>query len=69
MALPDDTSLRPQVTTLRNELTLELPRAAVETTLIEAFTAELEVRFAENRPNDAERTREQELIGSFSVEG
>lgn len=69
MALPDDTSLRPQVTTLRNELTLELPRAAVETTLIEAFTAELEVRFAENRPNDAECTREQELIGSFSVEG
>ena len=69
MGLDDDASLRPQVTTLRDELGRELPRAVFEKNLIEAFGSELEVEFETEQPSDAERAREQELIDSFAVDG
>jgi lipoate-protein ligase A len=69
MGLDDDASLRPQVTTLRDELGRELPRAVLEKNLIEAFGSELGVEFKTEQPSDAERAREQELVGSFVVGG
>jgi lipoate-protein ligase A len=69
MGLADDASLRPQVTTLRDELGRELPRAVLEEALVEAFRSELGVEFETEQPNDAERAQEQQLIGSFVVGG
>jgi lipoate-protein ligase A len=69
MGLEDDASLRPQVTTLRDELGRELPRAVLEKNLIEAFGSELGVDLETEQPSDAERAREQELVGSFVVGG
>jgi lipoate-protein ligase A len=69
MGLDDDASLRPQVTTLRDELRRELPRAVLEEALVEAFGSELGVEFETEQPSDAERAREQELSGSFTVGG
>jgi lipoate-protein ligase A len=69
MGLADDASLRPQVTTLRDELGRELPRAVLEEALVEAFRSELGVEFETEQPNDAERAHEQQLIGSFVVGG
>ena len=68
MGLADDASLRPQVTTLRDQLGRELPRAALEETLVEAFGSELGVEFKKELPSDAERARELELIDSFAVD-
>ncbi len=69
MGLADDASLRPQVTTLRDQLGRKLPRAVLEETLVEAFGSELGVEFKREQPSDAERAREQELIDSFVVGG
>lgn len=69
MGLPNDASLRPQVTTLRDELNLELPRTAVETILVEAFTEKFGIGFEAGQPGDAVLAREREIIGSFSVDG
>jgi lipoate-protein ligase A len=69
MGLDDDGSLRPQITTLRDELGRKLPRAVLEETLVEAFGSELGVEFETEQPSDAERAREQALIGSFAVGG
>ncbi len=69
MGLDDDGTLRRHVSTLRDELDQDIPRAVLEETLVEAFTKELGVRFEEGQPSDAERAREQELISSFSVDG
>jgi len=69
MGLADDASLRPQVTTLRDELGRELPRAVLEETLVEAFRSELGVEFETEQPGDGERAREQELAESFAVGG
>jgi len=68
MGLYDDASLRPQITTLRDELGRELPRAVFEKNLIEAFGSELGVEFKTEQPSDAECAREQELVGSFEVD-
>ena len=65
MGLEDDASLRPQVTTLRDELGRELPRAVLEEALVEAFGSQLGVEFKTEQPSDAERAREQELFDSF----
>jgi lipoate-protein ligase A len=67
MGLDDDASLRPQVTTLRDELRRKLPRPVLEDSLVEAFGSELGVEFETEQPSDAERAREQELSGSFTV--
>jgi lipoate-protein ligase A len=69
MGLADDASLRPQVTTLRDELGRELPRTVLEEVLIEAFGSELGVEFEMEQPSHAERAREQELIDSFEPGG
>jgi len=69
MGLADDASLRPQVTTLRDELGRELPRAVLEEALVEAFRSELGVEFETEQPGDGERAREQELAESFAVGG
>jgi lipoate-protein ligase A len=67
--LDDDASLRPQVTTLRDELGWELSRAVLEETLVEAFGSEFGVEFKTDLQSDAEHAREQELIDSFVVGG
>ena len=69
MGLADDASLRRQVTTLRDELDRELPRAAIEEALIGAFGSEFGVEFETEQPSDAERAREQALLDSFEVDG
>jgi hypothetical protein len=69
MGLDDDGSLRPQITTLRDELGRKLPRTALEEALIEAFGSELGVEFETEQPSDAERAREQALLDSFEVGG
>ena len=69
MGFADDASLRPHVTTLLDELGRELPRAAVEETLIAAFEEELGVSFEEGRPTGSEEAREAELTGSFALVG
>jgi lipoate-protein ligase A len=69
MGLADDRSLRPQITTLRDELGREPSREYLEQTLVEVISADFGVGFAAAQPSDAERTREQELIASFSVNG
>jgi len=69
MGLADDTSLRPQITTLRDELDREPMRTDLEQTLVEAVSTELGVGFEPAQPSDDERAREQKLIASFSVNG
>ena len=69
LGLADDASLRPQITTLRDELGRELSRAVLEETLVEAFGSELEVEFKTEQPGDAERARERALIDSFAIDG
>jgi lipoate-protein ligase A len=69
MRLADDTSLRLQITTLRDELGREPARADLEQTLVEAVTADFGVEFESAQPSDAERAREQEIIASFSING
>jgi lipoate-protein ligase A len=69
MGLADDASLRPKVTTLRDELGRELPRTVLEESLVEAFGSEFGVEFETEQPSEAEHTREQELIDSFVIGG
>jgi lipoate-protein ligase A len=69
MGLADDSSLRPHVTTLRDETGRDLPRATLEEILVTGFEEGLGVSFAEGRPSSAERAREAELAGSFTVVG
>jgi lipoate-protein ligase A len=69
MRLSDDTSLRPQVTTLREELVRAPTRESLEQTLVEAVSADFGVEFEPAQPIDAERAREQGLIASFSIDG
>jgi lipoate-protein ligase A len=69
MGLPDDSNLRPHVTTLTAELGRRIPREVLETSLVEVFAAELGIRFEAGQPSNGECAREQELIGSFTVSG
>ena len=69
MGLEDDASLRPRITTLRGELAHEVPRTALEATLVEAFSSALGVGFEAGQPSDGEQTHEEELIDSFTVDG
>jgi lipoate-protein ligase A len=69
MGLTDDASLRPHVTTLRDELGRDLPRSVLEETLVEAFTEELGVGIEPGQSSEVERAREDELIESFVVDG
>lgn len=69
MGLEDDASLRPRITTLRGELAHEVPRTALEATLVEAFSSALGVGLEAGQPSDGEQMREEELIDSFNVGG
>jgi lipoate-protein ligase A len=69
MGLEDDSVLRPHVTTLASELGRQTSREDLEKSLVEVFTAELGIGCETGQPSDAERAREQELIGSFPVSG
>mgnify|MGYP001827395253 CR=1 FL=1 len=69
MRLADDTSLRSQITTLRDELGREPAREDLERTLAEAVSTDFGVDFEPAQPSEAERAREQELIASFSING
>jgi lipoate-protein ligase A len=69
MGLPDDSSLRPRITTIHDELGRNLERSKLEKTLVEAIAEDLAIGFQPDRPSDAERSREQELIASLTVTG
>jgi lipoate-protein ligase A len=69
MGLEDDSAHRPHVTTLIAELGRQIPREDLEKSLVEAFTSELGIGCETGQPSDAERAREQELVGSFPVSG
>lgn len=69
MGLVDDASLRPHVTTLRDQLVQVPPRADLEGTLVDAFSEELVVTMEPGQPSEIEGTRENDLIGSFVVNG
>lgn len=69
MGLPDDASLRPHVTTLRDEVGREIPRSVLEETVVEAFTEEFGVAIEPGRSSEGEHEREGVLIESFLVDG
>jgi len=69
MGLTDDASLRPRVTTLREELGRDLPRSVLEETLVEAFTVEFGAEIEPGQSSEVERAREDERIESFVVDG
>jgi lipoate-protein ligase A len=69
MGMADDTSLRPQITTLHDELGRDLARTNLEQTLVEAIAADFGVELEPAQASDAERAREPELIASFSING
>jgi lipoate-protein ligase A len=69
MGLADDASLRPQVTTLRDEIGRDLPHSVLEETVVEAFTEEFGVEIEPGQSSEIERARENELIESFVVDG
>jgi lipoate-protein ligase A len=69
MGLEDDVSLRPRITTLRDETAREVPRTELESTVIEAFSSVLGVGFDAGQLSDIEEAREEALIASFFVDG
>jgi lipoate-protein ligase A len=69
MGLADDRALRPQITTLFDEVGRDLERTILEETLVEAFSAEFEIGLDPAQPSDAEDAREPALITSFSIDG
>jgi lipoate-protein ligase A len=69
MGIADDSTLRPHITTLRDEFAGELARSTLEETLVEAFAAEFEVDLEAAQPSNTERAREQELLASFAIDG
>ena len=69
MGLKDDTSLRARITTLRDEISHEVSRPALERTLIEAFSSALGARIEKGQPSVVELNRQDELLGSFLVDG
>ena len=69
MGLASDASLRPQITTLNQELGRPVSRATLERQLIEAFSSEFAIEFEHSRPSDAELERERRLTASFSIVG
>ena len=69
MGLPDDASLRPHVTTLRDEVGREIPRSVLEETVVEAFTEDFGVAIEPGRSSEGEHEREGVLIESFLVDG
>jgi len=69
MRLTDDSALRPAITTLTEQLGSVPGRAELETSLANAFSDELGVRFQQAGLNESESTREQDLVTEFRVEG
>lgn len=67
MGLANDTQLRPQVTTLRDELGRTIPREEVELAIISAFSEKFGIDFSEGQLGQAELNRENELTASFDL--
>jgi len=69
MGLTDDASLRARITTLRDEISHEIPRPVLERTLIEAFSSSLGAGFEQGQPTVVELNRQDELFRSLLVDG
>ena len=69
MGLKDDASLRARITTLRDEISHEVPRSVLERTLIEAFSSSLGAGFERGQPTVVEFNRQDELFRSLLVDG
>jgi lipoate-protein ligase A len=69
MGLSDDSTLRPHITTLHEQLDQDVERTMLEASLIEAFSTEFEVRFEPAEPSETEYVREQRLLTSFAICG
>jgi lipoate-protein ligase A len=69
MGLDSDASLRPQITTLTDELGQEPSRATVEQALIEAVSTEFRIEFENSQPSADEAAIELKLEPSFSIAG
>ena len=69
MGLKDDASLRARITTLRDEISHEVPRPVLERTLIEAFSSSLGAGFEQGQPTVVELNRQDELFRSLLVDG
>jgi lipoate-protein ligase A len=67
MGLASDASLRPQITTLTDELGGSVARPALEHELIEAFSSEFAIEFEHSRPSDSECDRERRFEASFFI--
>ena len=68
MGLKDDASLRARITTLRDEISHEVPRPVLERTLIEAFSSSLGAGFEQGQPTVVELNRQNELFRSLLVD-
>jgi len=69
MGLKDDASHRARITTLRDEISHEVPRPVLERTLIEAFSSSLGAGFEQGQPTVVELNRQDELFRSLLVDG
>jgi hypothetical protein len=69
MGLADDSSLRPHVTTLSDELTTPPEPATLQRSIVDSLSRELRVDFASGEVTTTEAAREQELESSFVVSG
>jgi len=69
MGLKDDASLRARITTIRDEISHELSRPALERILVEAFSSVLGARLENGQPSIVEHDRQEKLSGSFLVDG
>jgi len=69
MGLADDSGLRPQITTLVDELDRPVSRADLTDTIVDACAEVLGVTFDPDRLTTEESTRERELATSFVVTG
>ena len=67
MGLADDSSLRPHVTTLNDELDRLPNRSDLDRTLVQAFADELEIAFEQGPLTADETDRETALAASFTA--
>ena len=67
MGLESDASLRPQITTLSDELGRPVERPTLEKKLFEAFSSEFAIEFEQSEPSDAETDRERQLEASLLI--
>ena len=69
MGLVDDASLRPHVTTLRDQLGQVPPRSDLDEILVDAFSEGLAVGIEPGQSSEFEGAREDDLVASVVVAG